>query len=162
VLKKIKYSSAVKTRITLAFAAIVLLGAVGYGATVAIAQEASDESHPFVQILAEKLGLNEDEVEEALDEIKADKYAQMQESKEDMLQSAVDDGVITEEQRQAWLEKHEEMWTERKQEKQQHKEEMDAWFEQEGINHEELMEYMGGFKKHGGFYKWGMGKIHTE
>lgn len=151
-----------RTRITLALAAIVLLGAVGYGATVAIAQEGDGERHPFVQMLAEKLGLTEDEVEEALDEIKADKYAQMQQSKEEMLQGAVDDGVITPEQMQALLEKYENMWVEKKQEWQQHKEEMDAWFEQEGINHEELMEYMGGFKKHGGFHKWGMGKTYTE
>jgi hypothetical protein len=112
-------------------------------------------------MLAEKLGLNEEEVEEALDEIKADKYAQMQQSKEDMLQDAVGDGVITEEQKQALLEKYEDMWVEKKQEWQQHKEEMDAWFEQEGIDHEKLMDYMGGFGRKG-FHKWGMGKIHTE
>lgn len=150
-----------RTRITLALAAIVLLGTVGYGVTVAVAQEGDDDRHPFVQMLAEKLGLNEEEVEEALDEIKADKYAQMQQSKEDMLQDAVDDGVITEEQKQALLEKYEDMWVEKKQEWQQHKEEMDAWFEQEGIDHEKLMDYMGGFGRKG-FHKWGMGKIHTE
>lgn len=150
-----------RTRITLAFAAIVLLGAVGYGATVAIAQEGDGERHPFVQMLAEKLGLTEDEVEEALDEIKADKYAQLQQSKEDMLQSAVDDGVITEEQRQTLLDKYQEMWTEKKEEWQQHKDEMGAWFEQEGIDHEKLMDYMGGFGRKG-FHKWGTGKTHTQ
>ncbi len=45
-----------RTRITLAFAAIVLLGAVGYGATIAIAQEGDGERHPFVQMLARLFG----------------------------------------------------------------------------------------------------------
>jgi len=162
VLRNNKYSSIIKTRITLALAAIALLGAVGYGATVAVAQEVGDDAHPFVQMLAERLGLDENEVEEALNEIKADKYAQMQERKEDRLLDAVEDGVITEEQRQALMEKHQEMWTERNREREEHREEMDAWFEGEDINHEELMEYMGGFGKHGGFHKQGWGKTLAE
>lgn len=157
-LNKMKYSSAVKTRITLALAAIALLGAVGYGVTVAVAQAEDGESHPMIQMLAEKFGLDEDEVKEAFDEVKAEHFAQMQESKEDKLNQAVDDGVITEEQRQALLEKHQNMWEEKKQERDEHRGEMDAWFEEQGINHEELMEYMGGFGKHGGLHNWGMGK----
>ena len=157
-LNKMKYSSAVKTRITLALAAITLLGAVGYGVTVAVAQAKDGESHPMIQMLAEKFGLDEDEVKEAFDEVKAEHFAQMQESKEDKLNQAVDDGVITEEQRQALLEKHQNMWEEKKQERDEHRGEMDAWFEEQGINHEELMEYMGGFGKRGGLHNWGMGK----
>jgi hypothetical protein len=162
-MSKIKKSkSAIKSKVTLALAAIALLGAVGYGATVAVAQEASGDSHPLVQALAEKFGLSENEVEEALDEIKADRYAEMQQKKEDMLQDAVDDGVLTEEQKDAWLEKHQEMRQQRMQDREQHREEMDTWFEEQGINHEQLMEYMGGFRKHGGFHKWGTGKTYTE
>jgi hypothetical protein len=141
-------------KITYALAAIALLGAVGYGATVAVARANEDSNHPMIQTLAERFGLNEEEVKEVFDEIHSDRFAQMQESKESRLQDAVDDGVITEEQKQALLEKHLSLWEERKQEREQHRQEMDAWFEEQGINHEDLMGYMGGFGRKG-FHKMG-------
>lgn len=160
-LKKMKFGFAGKKRITLAIASAALLGTVGYGATIAVAQSADTESHPMIQRLAEQFGLNEGEVKEVFDEVRADHFARMQESKEERLNRAVNDGVISEEQKQALLEKHQEMWQERKEEREQHREEMDAWFEQEGINHEELMEYIGGFGRRG-FHKWGMGKALAQ
>lgn len=138
------------------------MGAVGYATTIAIVKADETESHPIIQALAERFGLNEDEVEEALDEIKADHYAQVQERKQDGLNQAVEDGVITEEQMLALQEKHQEMWADKEQEKQDHYNEMEAWFEQEGIDHEAVMEYMGGFGHKGGFGMKGHGMRHSQ
>lgn len=161
----------IKTRITLALAAIALLGTVGYATTIAVVRADEESAHPFVQALAERLGLNEEEVEVALDEIKADHFAQMQESKEDWLNQAVEDGVLTEEQKQALQEKYQEMWTERKQEWELHREEMDAWFTEQGIDYEALMQYGGfghrlgehsGSESHKGMMKHGFGFNNTQ
>ena len=140
-----------KRKITLALAAITLLGSLGYGATIAVVRADEAQGHPMIQALAERFGLNEDEVEEVFDEIRADRFAQMQQAHEDGLNQAVEDGVITQEQKNALLAKHEE----KSQERQQHREEMQAWFEEEGIDHEALKEYMGGFGKHRKFGKMG-------
>jgi spore cortex formation protein SpoVR/YcgB (stage V sporulation) len=138
------------------------MGVVGYATTIAVVKADEAESHPMIQALAERFGLNEDEVEEVLDEIKADHFAQVQERKQDRLIQAVEDGVITEEQMLALQEKHQEMWSERNQERQEHHEEMDAWFESQGIDHEAIMEYMGGFGRKGGFGMKGHGMRHFQ
>jgi hypothetical protein len=145
-----------KKRITIALAAVVLLGSIGYGATIAVAQAEDNNSHPMIQILAERFGLNENDVEEVFDEIRADHFAQKQTMLEEGLNEAVADGVITEEQKQALLDKKAEMRTH----KEEHRQEMQAWFEEEGIDHEALMQY-GGFGRKG-FHKWGMGKTYTQ
>jgi DNA-binding transcriptional regulator YhcF (GntR family) len=139
-LKKMKSGISGKTKISLALAAIALLGTLGYGATVAVVKANEGSSHPVIQVLAERFGLNEDEVEEVFDEVRAEHFAQMQQTKEEMLNQAVEDGVITEEQKQAMLDKFAQNQTERV----QHKEEMQAWFKEQGIDHEALMQY-GGF-----------------
>ena len=76
----------------------------------------------------------------------------MQQHKEERLSQAVEDGVISEEQKQALQDKWQEMWQERQVEREQHREEMQAWFEEQGIDPEALRQY-GGFKMgmHGGF-----------
>ncbi|MBU0569393.1 hypothetical protein KKB40_01260 [Patescibacteria group bacterium] len=136
-----------RRKLTLAIAAIALIGAIGYGTTVAIVRASEEQSHPMVQVLAEKFGLNEDEVRDAFDEVRADHFAQMQTRREERLNQAVEDGVISESQKQVLLERREEM----KANREQHREEMQVWFAEQGIDHEALMQYMGGFKKHGRF-----------
>lgn len=144
-----------KSRITLALAAIALLGTVGYGATIAVVRAQEGDSHPMIQALAERFGLNEDEVKEVFEDIHADHFAQMQESKENRLNQAVEDGVLTEGQKQALLDKFEE----KRNHKEEHKQEMDAWFEEQGIDPEALREYWGfghkGFGHHGKFGRFG-------
>lgn len=93
----------------------------------------------------ERLGFNEDEVVSTFAELKAEHYEKMQTSKEESLDQAVSDGAITEEQKQALLAR----WDEMKALREQHKEEAQAWFDEQGIDREALMEY-GGFG-HGGF-----------
>lgn len=128
----------------------VLASAVILGASAVRADDFSSSS-PLVQKLVERFGLNEDEVVSTFEELRTEKMETMQQSKDERLQSAVDDGVITAEQKEALEAK----WAEKKEEMQNHKEEMQAWFEEEGIDHEALREYggfgHGGHKFHGGF-----------
>ena len=131
---------------TLGLAVLTTAGILGVSAA-----RANDENTypPFIQSLVDRFDLNEDEVETFFDEHKALKMEQMQQTKEEKLNQAVSDGVITQQQQDALQEKYQEMWQNRLQEKEQHKEEMQAWFEEQGIDHEALMEHMGGFGKEG-------------
>lgn len=136
-------------KIALGIMSAVLLGSIGVTTLTTAVQAEETSTRPFVQALAERLGLGESEVEEALEEIKAEHFAEKQQAREDKLNQAVEDGILTQEQADALQEKHQEMWQERKQDREQHREEMDAWFEEQGIDHEALHEYMGGPKGFG-------------
>lgn len=64
---------------------------------------------PIVQKLADRFGLNVEDVEEVFEEERAEHHAQMLQNFEDRLSEAVTEGKITEEQKQTVLDKHEEM-----------------------------------------------------
>lgn len=70
----------------------------------------------LVQKLAEKLGINEDQVQAAFDEIREEHHQEMSANFEDRLNQAIADNKITEDQKQMIMEKHE-----------QHREKMEAW-----------------------------------
>jgi hypothetical protein len=154
-MKRMKYKKVILT--STLFATLLL---IAYGTSTIKADDVSNYP-PIVQTLVDKFGLNADEVDEVLSEAMAERHAQMQQNKEDALNQAVTDGVITEEQKEALIEKHQEMWQERKTEREQHKEEMEAWFEEQGIDHDTLREYMGGFGKRGGFKGFGK-RLHQD
>ena len=122
----------------------VVLGAGFLSATVA---RANDSYPPFIQGLSEHFGLSETEVQNFVDEQRADRNAYKLQAFEENLQQAVDEGVITEEQMQAFLDKQEEMYAARLALKQ----EMDDWFESAGINKQELAPYLGQAEHHHGF-----------
>lgn len=87
--------------------ALILGATVLYTSTQASAFGRGDGS--FVSELAGKLGLSEDQVQTTFDELRADHHAQMLQNFEDRLDQAVEEGQITQEQKQLILEKHEEM-----------------------------------------------------
>jgi hypothetical protein len=142
---------------------VLALGAIVSVASLGISLVSANESSsypPIVSRLAGQFNLNEEDVEAVFDSVHDEKREQMVQSKEDALNQAVADGVITEEQKDALLAKYQEMWEEKSQEKEQHREEMEAWYEEQGIDHEALMEYFRGFGGHRKSGKWGMGKMH--
>lgn len=101
------------------------------------------------QVLAEKLGVDQEEVSGAFQEMREERRQKMREMAEERLNQAVEDGVLTEDQKQALLDKKAEMQNQRE----QHKAEMQSWFEENGIDHNQLREYLGGFgrgKRFGG------------
>jgi hypothetical protein len=123
------------TILTLGLAALIGVGTLGVKAV-----SAQDGGYPpFVQSLAEKFGLNQDEVKTFFDEQMEVRHNQMMQAKEERLDQAVADGVITEEQKQALLNK----WEELRQKHEAEREELQAWFEENGIDQEALRDYWG-------------------
>ena len=91
-----------------ALAALLLTGAI---AGTAFAQSESDDDSSsvsrFVEILAEKLGIHEDQVQTAVEETKAELQAERKAAWEqrlrDKLAAMVEDGKITQEQADEYL-----------------------------------------------------------
>jgi hypothetical protein len=105
---------------------------------------ADDVVYPnIISRLAQKFNLNESDVEAVFDAVHEERQDQIQSVHEERLNQAVTDGVISEDQKNALLAKHQEMFTQRQEARETHHEEMQAWFEENGIDPEVLANYMG-------------------
>ena len=131
---------------------VIIIAAGVMGVTAARAQD-SGSYPPFIQSLADRFGLNAQEVKTFFEVERQERQQVMQQSREEKLNQAVTDGVITEELKQALMNK----WEDVKQEREQHREDMQAWFAEQGIDAEALKEY-GGFGHLRGFAGHGMWK----
>lgn len=139
--------------------ASVVLGAAtlaGIGLATSTSADIGSSIDSKKAMFAEKLGVKESQVETAMQELKAEKMAAMKDKQEESLQKAVDDGVITAEQKDALITKKEEM----RQKREAEKTEMEAWLLEQGIDREVLKKYQiqgkeGGFgkKMHKGTHK---------
>jgi len=121
---------------SLALALAVLVAA---GVSQISAQESDYNFPPAIEKLVEHFGLNEEEVQGVIDEVRADHFAQMQTILEERLTEAVENGQLTEEQKVALLNKHEEMHQERF----MNREELRTWAEDNGIELKYLFPAMG-------------------
>lgn len=101
---------------------------------------------PIVLRLAERFNLNVEDVEDVFEEERAEHHAEILQSFEDRLTEAVANGKITEDQKQAILDKHEEMQAkmeelrsqdldreEMHEEMKAYHDELRAWAEEQGI-----------------------------
>ena len=131
---------------------VISLGAYGVGS---IRANENGVANPVTSRLAETFNLKEDDVEAVFDAVHEERRQEMMDAREERLNEAVSDCVITEAQKTALLDRWEEMQNKREQERQ----ELQNWFEQEGIDPTKLAPY-GGFGHHGGFGKMGMGMMH--
>lgn len=122
---------------------LVTLLTIGIIGSKVVSAEESLNTPPIVQRIAETFGLKEEEVEAVFDAVADERKDQMQQYREQKLEQAVSDGVITEEQKTALQNK----WQEMEQKRQEHREEMQVWFEEQGIDPNALREY-GGFGHH--------------
>jgi hypothetical protein len=118
--------------------AFVLIATFAYSGT-ALADEAEQPWHErIVNQIAAKFGLGEDEVDSAMTEVqaqfRAERQLAMQNRFEERLQSLVDAGTLTTGQAEAWTAKHEEWQAEREAQMTAHREEMQAWFDEQGID----------------------------
>lgn len=125
-------------------------------------------SEDMVTRLAEKLGVDESEVQEVFDEAKAERHAEMMQMLEEKLQKLVGEGKLSQELMDEWLDKvsefHSEMDSfssltpdERREMMKEHRDEMKIWMDENGIDPSVLgfgMRMMNG-KGHEGF---GFGK----
>ena len=132
---------------------------IGYSSTVQAEETQRPWHEQMVATMADKLGLSEDSVDSAFTETREQYRAEHQLTQrvgfEDRLQTLVDEGKLTESQREAWLDKHEEHMAEREANRTAHHEEMQTWFAQQGID-SDLMGPMGQGKGAGGGRGMGM------
>lgn len=118
-----------------AFSLLILGG--GLLAKQAQADDFGFGRNGVVERLTERFNLNEDEVSEELNQYREEYRAERQANREERWQQAVEDGVITEEQRQALIDKHNEIGEQH----QRMREEMQTWMEENGIDFDALHEY---------------------
>lgn len=138
-----------KKGLTCALAAAAMLGILGAAVVTAQAVSADGNYPPIIQKLVERFGLNIEEVREVFDEARAERRQNMQvrfeESFEERLNKAVEQGKLTQEQKEAILAKQEEMQEryeglrelspeERRAKMQETREEMQAWAEENGVD----------------------------
>ena len=125
---------------TLALGILISAGALG------MKNASAEGDYPLViERLAERFGVDEPEVEAVFDSVRDEHHEQMQETIENKLNEAVQNGEITEEQKQVIATKHGEMHErryelrdlspeEREKSMFEHKEEMHTWAEENGID----------------------------
>lgn len=143
------------TKIKLASLALVgLVGVGGLGAAYAANETASNNGYPpIVKKLATKFNLSEDEVKKVFDEQRSEHQAEHKQKLEERLSQAVKDGKLTEDQKTKLLAKLEEIHASRQEAREEAKEareqkhaEFKAWAEQNGINLEEVLPFVGKHK----------------
>lgn len=120
---------------------------VSGGILYSTARASNNGQNPNIsQQLSEKLGVDETQVNAALDQIRQERQAERQQEISANLDKAVADGVITADQKQALEDKQTEMQLDREQKRA----EMQQWMRDNGIDHEKIREYMGAGKGFGG------------
>ncbi len=126
-----------------------------YGANHVLADENFKYS-VIVTKLAQKFNLKEVDVNEVFEQDRQEMWQNRQKLQEIRLGEAVTAGVITEEQKNKILERMNDWQANRTAESQEHREEMQKWMEENGIDHDKLSLYMG-FGGRGQFGPKGMG-----
>jgi site-specific recombinase XerC len=107
---------------------------------VFLASAASASVGEFKSKLAEKLGVEQSQVESAMQGIKTERQTEIKAEQAENLKIAVDDGVITSEQKDALIAKQEEMRTKMR----ALQDEMQNWFKDQGIDQDALKGYQVG------------------
>jgi len=138
-------------------ATFLIMTTVFSAGVLAVRSVKADETatfSPLVEKLIEKFNLNKDEVNNVVNEVKSERQQQMLKFQEERLNQAVADGVITNSQKQALLDK----FTQRQNKRQQEREEIQNWFKTQGIDQTKLAPYLGfgHYGKFGGKGMWMM------
>ena len=140
-----------KKNFIIIIAAVLLSGSL-YLARATSAQENSGKT--FIQTIAEKFNLKQDDVQEVADQYHSQKMETMQAERrnrlEERLTEAVADGELTQNQKQAILEKHDELQQKREQERA----DMEKWAEQNGLDDNGIGFGLGMFKFGRGMHFW--------
>lgn len=115
--------------------------------------------------LIAKFNLNKEEVEQVVTDYRSERRGQMQAQYQERLNQAVTDGKITEAQKKLILEKHNQLqsqWDAESNQRQQHREEMQSWAEENNIDLSYLGFGMGRGGKGGGMRGEGMGMVRGQ
>lgn len=146
---------------TVALGLIVFsLMSVSYASAKNITGKSINGRSRIIQKIAEEFNLNESDVEAVFEEEKEERFAEMQALWIEKLDDLVNDGKISSDQKQAILDKHEEMYTkmtelqdlspyEKKEKMKEMREEIKNWASEQGID----LSFIGsmGFGKDMGF-----------
>lgn len=148
-------------RSTLVLSVLVLAGVIYVSAPASVyANDGGFRENGLIQRIMEKFGLNKSDVGAVVNQYRAEKQAEMQQKQEQNLNQAVSDGKITEEQKTALQQKMQE-WhdnkpdfsqmskEERETERDSHREEMQNWASEQGINLQDLNFGPKGMGRHG-------------
>jgi hypothetical protein len=92
---------------------IVFAGSAMFVATKTFAESAQSEPTDLIQKIADRFGLNKDDVKAVFDQNREEHHAKMEEKFTAKLDQYVKDGKITEEQKQLIINKRKEMHSER-------------------------------------------------
>lgn len=129
-------------------AVLTIVGATAFISTSTFAQSPGTQNR-MAQRLAQKLGLPEDKVKSAFDEVHTEHLTEMKKTQEERLSQLVAEGKITDTQKQAIIAKLEEVRNqklsnkdnfenltleERKQKMEAHKIELENWAKSQGID----------------------------
>lgn len=128
-------------------------------------QSSTSTAPTLLDKIVEKFGLNQTEVEQVVTDYRNERRGQMQAQYEERLNQAVTDGKITEEQKKLILEKHNQLqsqWDSESQQRQQHREEMQTWAEENNIDLSYLGFGMGRGGRGGMMRGEGMGMVRGE
>lgn len=125
-------------------ATILTLGviiSVGYfGTNYALAADTDNPMHDrLITKIAQKFNLKEADVEAVFTAVRDEKMEEMKKLREEKLSQAVKDGVLTEAQKNALIQKMNEHMGERK----QNRDEMRQWFKSQNIDETKLRAYLG-------------------
>jgi len=168
-----------KIKVLFLTAALGLLALVGVTTATSIRAEDVETYPPIIQKLVERFNLNPSEVQEVFDQERGERQQERQEEMqtrlEERLNEAVENGDLTEEQKQLILAKHQEleqereanreasqnMTQERRREAMETKRtELEAWAKENGIEVENL--FLGPMGPKGGHQGWGGFKFGNE
>lgn len=116
-----------------------VITSVGYfGTSYVLADDDNPVHQTLISRLAQKFNLKESDVEAVFTAVRDERQAQMHQERQERLNQAVKDGVISSSQKDALLAKMQEHMGER----QQNRSEMQSWFESQGIDQIKLREYL--------------------
>lgn len=153
-----KVSPKVNRKVVYVLTSFALLGIIAVSVNNVNASFYGLEKDTIVSTLSQKLGVSEDKVQKAFDEIHSDRRAEMESRYQDMLSQAVKDGKLTEAQKKLLIAKHNELFSqrethfdelknmtpqERKAKMQKRRDELENWAQQNDID----PSYLAGFGK---------------
>lgn len=102
-----------KNKMYIAIASVALIGLATVVTVSSVFAQETGDTTTFVQKLAQKLGISEDKVKTAVDELHTERHVQMQAAYEKELQTYVDNGEITAAQKDLIVAKMKELQTNR-------------------------------------------------
>lgn len=117
----------------------LILGTVAYSSNAFAGNDVPGRSSERSVALAEKLGIDQSKVEAAMGEIRADRQTQRKAEVSSKLDGAVNDKVITADQKQKILDKQATVQGQ----KGQKRTEMEQWYKDNGIDFDKIHQYIG-------------------